>query len=187
MSVGIDALTGGLLSEGGSRFRFLGIVPSVILFFFLFFIISSWILSPSEVPDFGVVLERIEKMTLQETALLIIAVVLFSLLMEPLQLSLIRILEGYWGKSALGRVMAEIGIDIQIVNFNAQRGSSQKESNTENNIFSIYPKRLNRFLPTMLGNILRAAEDRAGRKYGINAIVFGQDCIHCCRIISKAL
>jgi hypothetical protein len=86
-----------------------------------------------------------------------------ALILHPFQLSLVRILEGYWDQIPVLRKLQFIGIEIN-------RRRCAKLLATREDAASLttrlYPARTHDFLPTRLGNVLRAAERRAGQNHG---------------------
>jgi hypothetical protein len=119
---------------------------------------------------------------------------------HPLQFQLIRLLEGYWGTSRLGRDLAVLRIryhrqrllalmaatrDAEEVRDSAAAAAGQGPRNTSVTAAALgaavtvaegtrehgnYPPDLERVLPTRLGNVLRSDEDRSGRAYGLSVI-----------------
>ena len=105
--------------------------------------------------------------------------------LQPLQFRLVQILEGYWPSGPL-RMLFRVGVRVQrwryerlqdqltgAVNHRheaARRSSEERISVAETRILERFPDE-DRLLPTALGNALRSAEDRAGRRYGAEAVV----------------
>jgi hypothetical protein len=110
-----------------------------------------------------------------------VAVVVVAVIAEPLQITLVRLLEGYWGQSRAGRLLAAPGITFHRARRNrldrAQRrspgdpASAREQAAREEAARKLraYPRE-SAILPTMLGNVLRSAEARAGNRYGLDAI-----------------
>lgn len=181
----LDTLIESSTKELGVRFNLVGVVPSVVLF--LFVLALLWSGAPSHAPDFGRALERATEVGVKESAFLILGVLVFSLLLQPLQLSLVRILEGYWTVPLvpiIGSVLSTPGIAWQRLRrrkLEAQtRTAKPRASLTQHELATIaaadrrlrrhYPAAQN-VLPTSLGNALRASEDVPQKKYKLDAIV----------------
>lgn len=168
--------------ELGLRFILIGILPSTVLF--LLILALFWSGAPAEAPNFSLFLKKITGLEAKESVLLIIAILVFSLILQPLQLSFVRMLEGYWGGSRLGEALSKKGIALhkrRRQKLEAATRTSQDETTitqTERSHMAMATSRLLRFypaekrlLPTAFGNILRAAEDRAGKRYGLDAVL----------------
>jgi hypothetical protein len=104
-----------------------------------------------------------------------------------LQILFVRLLEGYWGDSTIGLWMGRLGKRIQerqrqnlenkskktVVRNAGNPGANVEESQQKISaglkLKQFYPSQ-DRLLPTALGNTLRATEDSAGQKYGLNTV-----------------
>jgi hypothetical protein len=122
-----------------------------------------------------------------------------ALALHPLQFTLIRLLEGYWGTSEIGRQFAVVrlrhhrrryvdlvtaitsaGEEVERATLRSQ-GPDTRDASVQTLLAAVweaearreranYPDGLDKLLPTRLGNILRAQELRAGRAYGLDSI-----------------
>jgi hypothetical protein len=101
------------------------------------------------------------------------------LVVQPFQLRLVRLLEGYaWVFSQTGRVLNAIAVELQrrrlqrldqmafSVAGNAEEAQQQLLATVQRRTY--YPRDPSNMLPTRLGSALRAAEDRAGQRYGLD-------------------
>ena len=163
----LSTLIGGVSGELGLRFNLLGIVPSVILFLFLFILISLWTETPTSAPDVSIAIKKIETISAQQAIFIFIAILLLALIFQPLQLSLVRLFEGYWGNSVVGKKIGNLGKRVQW----ERREKLKTTVEDENEVYRYYPKKDEGLLPTSLGNVLRAAEDNVGRKYNLTAVI----------------
>ena len=101
-----------------------------------------------------------------------------ALVLRPLQIRLVRLLEGYWPDSALHAFIFNVGVSRQSARKAwltrlARRARAEGEPVTRERAgwaveqLRRYPQE-DRLLPTRLGNALRAAEDLAGARYGMD-------------------
>ena len=166
------------LKSMGSRLILVGILPITVLFLFL--LVLVWSGAPQSAPNLNQVIKNMENIQLNEMIILIIAIFTLSLMVQPLQLSLVRFMEGYWGVSWFGNKIKSLGVSVQ------QRQRKRLEKLTKSTqeptpeesvamakafwqLCTVYPDE-KRLLPTRLGNILRAAEDSAGGRYGLDTV-----------------
>jgi len=167
-------------SDLGVRFRFVSLLPVSVLT--LYVLALAWSGAPASSPSVGRAVMHARHVAGWEAVLLAVAVVVVALIAEPLQVTLVRLLEGYWGQSRAGRLLAAPGLAFHRARRGrldrAQRRSpgdpvqahalaAREEAARK---LRAYPPEA-AILPTMLGNILRSAEGRAGSRYGLDAIV----------------
>jgi hypothetical protein len=162
----------------GVRFRFVSLLPVGVLA--LYVLALAWSGAPAHAPSVGRVVLHAKTVAGWQAFLLAVAVVAVALIAEPLQVTLVRLLEGYWGQSWAGRLLAAPGT---AVHRRRRRRLDQAQQRTPGGPartvayreeaarkLRAYPPEPG-ILPMMLGNILRAAEDRAGRRYGLDAVI----------------
>lgn len=167
-------------SDLGVRFRFVSLVPVAVLT--LYVLALAWSGAPASSPSVGRAVMHARHVAGWEAVLLAVAVVVVALIAEPLQVTLVRLLEGYWGQSRVGRLLAAPGLAFHRARRGrldrAQRRSpgdpvsaralaAREEAARK---LRAYPPEA-AILATMLGNVLRSAEGRAGSRYGLDAIV----------------
>jgi hypothetical protein len=168
--------------QPGYRFYLLYLLPTAIVFATVAVLI--WSGAPGQAPYLRDTLNTAQHLTLRDAALLLAAAAILSLILQPLQFPLIRAFEGYWGGRLLGRVVASVGIAWQRGRrmrwidarentppegtWRSKLGALRQEAASER--LGEFPEE-DRILPTRLGNILRAAEDRAGSRHGLGAVV----------------
>lgn len=180
---------GALLESGtkelGVRFNLVGILPSVFLF--LFILALYWSGAPKDTPKLRPVLDKIEALGVKEGVLFVLGILIFSFLLQPLQLSLVRLLEGYWTMPlvpAVGKILSAPGTAWH--RFRRKKLEALTQTKTRPDALSAEEKariaaadwRLRRYypaakdlLPTALGNALRAGEDIPEKKYKLNGVV----------------
>src|SRR4051812_34759868 len=94
-----DSLVGGSFKTFGTRFSLVGLLPSGLLCLFVLALI--WSGAPERAPEFERVAQLVADLRPMETAGLAASILLLALVLQPLQLPMVRILEGYWGGSWL--------------------------------------------------------------------------------------
>jgi hypothetical protein len=127
-----------------------------------------------------------------ESALLVLAMVIAGLLSRPFQVHAVQLLEGYWRESFLRTLAAELhvrrkrsaeyalrrlatsspsaGTQLDDIAMRARREARRAAlSKRVNRLLVSYPREDSDVMPTMLGNILLAGENRAGGRYGLDA------------------
>jgi hypothetical protein len=165
----IASIISGNITELGPRFNLIGLVPSSFLFFFILAHFLLWSEEPTIYPDWMALTQRIDSISIQDGILLVISIFLFSLILQPLQLPLVRIIEGYWGNSKIALILSKVGKssemarlkELELKPFDAEIHRRKTER---------FPPLPERILPTALGNILRAAEDHVFVKYKLEAV-----------------
>lgn len=161
----------------GVRFRFVSLLPVAVLALYLLALV--WSGAPGRSPDLQAVLTHAKHVEGWTAFLLALTVVITALIVEPLQIALVRLLEGYWGQSPVGRLLSAPGRTYHRARRNRldraqrQRGGAPAAPTEVREAaarkLSSYPP-TGAILPTKLGNTLRAAEYRAGGRYGLDAI-----------------
>ena len=109
-----------------------------------------------------------------------------SLTLQPLQFRFVQLLEGYWPLHWFGwawragvwwqrRRLMRASADIVVLpdpgrSPSQQRVLEERAQAAESTARTRFPSE-DRLLPTALGNVLRAAEDRHGQRYGLESVV----------------
>lgn len=148
----------------GAHFNLVGVLPSITLAILLFGLIFSWSETPSVMPNLDILANKINAVDLKESILIFIAVIVFSIIVYPLQMQLVRIFEGYWSTHKPIRIFYNIGIKIQ-----KYKRKELEKKRSKQELRQYYPDE-KFLLPTSLGNVLRAAEHIAGRRYGFATV-----------------
>jgi hypothetical protein len=184
----------------GPRFNLVSFLPTAFLVLFIIVILALG--PPFSDPRPGNLVAALGKLDGVQLAALVLAVVVVASIAQPLQLPLVRLLEGYWQDTGVGSALGSIGIEIHrrrqerlLAYFKetvpdpsalrsyggriVQDRQQQERQATRNERLGLvagrqlstsYPKETENLLPTKLGNALRAAEDRAGQRYGLDTI-----------------
>ena len=166
-------------SSLGLRFNLLGILPVGLLVLFVLAIYQSGGFTGT--PDVRALVRSASEMNAADSVFIAVVVLSLSVILHPLQLSLVRLLEGYWGDSRLGRALSAKGRAYHQRKREAlQRAAEATTAPSPEELTRMvdaawrlqhfYPAH-DRVLPTTLGNVLRAAEEQGGRSYGMDAVV----------------
>ena len=171
----------GITREAGLRFTLVGLLPTAGFAALLLAIL--WSGAPADAPDLDSIAAKAEGLSGMEGALLILAILVAAVLLQPLQVALVRLLEGYWGDRKLMRSLADRGRERQRTRLERlDERASTPVTGPDDPRFAdsvaaaaelprLFPEDKLDLLPTRLGNVLRAAETRAGSPYGLDAIV----------------
>jgi hypothetical protein len=142
------------------RFNLVGLIPSVLLAINIGALIASG--SFAGEPNMHLLLLRAREVNVFDATVLFLVVLSIALVVHPFQLLLVRILEGYWDETPVLRKIKFVGMEI-----NRRRWAKfRRESADTDRLSRLYPPFTPDFLPTRLGNVLRAAERRAGLQHG---------------------
>lgn len=146
----------------GRYFTVVSFVPSLLLIAFLVVLIRSgaW----SHAPDFGVGIRALTELGLGGTFALILGALALGAVLHPLQVPLVQLLEGYWGTGPVWSALRDNRTRVQIQRRDKMAGADRLDS--------LYPELDEDFMPTRLGNVLRAAEKTAGGTIGLDIITF---------------
>lgn len=160
----------GLSGELGARFRLLTLLPGVLLAAFAWALFASG--APGDRPDLDRIADAIAGLTAWQGVLALLAIVAIGVLVEPLQLGLVRLLEGYWPRGLDGLASRRSHAHAQRRRDLSER-SGLGDARAEvalGALLTRYPPLDVETLPTTLGNALRCAERRAGERYGFDTV-----------------
>jgi hypothetical protein len=178
----LDALLG-VARDAGRRVTLIGLLPTAMLVLWILFLV--WGGAPSDAPSVNRFVDHLADLSTTEVLLGFLALLGFAILSQPLQLPLVRLLEGYWPAAAdrLANRRREAHRKRRAKLEAAQMTTGDERDGDEPGraddgvdrgraawrLRKLYPPdRL--VMPTALGNALRAAEDRAGRRYGLDTV-----------------
>jgi hypothetical protein len=172
----------GALSSG--RFFRTGYLPTYAATVFV--LVLLWAGAPSRHVDFGRAWRVADHFGVVQALLVALAVALAAVLFQPLQLPMIRLLEGRFpwllgaGIAQRVRLRRKRQLEVKIRTTVAaaikasgdQRAALVQEAGSlSERLRSRYPKQDHLVRPTALGNALTALEDTAGAAYGLDAVV----------------
>jgi hypothetical protein len=171
------------------RFFRTGYLPTFCTVVFL--LVLVWAGAPAKRVHFGDAWQTANNAGVVEILLIFFTVVLVSVLLQPLQLSLVRLLEGGWPRW-LGSGLAlrwqlyrkhrreravQKMVDQAAGTCSLDSRSNERESLVQRAgaatswLRSRFPPQDFLVRPTALGNVLAATEDNAGVAYGLDAVV----------------
>lgn len=173
----------------GGRFNLINVLPGSLLAIFVTALVRSGAYAHGPVD-----LDRVLPKTFlsANTAVFFLLLLLIGLLSRPFQVALVQLVEGYWGSAGIiGGLATELhirrkhtaviksrpskrkerGISLSQAAFNA-RSSAKTNAVISHALRRLgsYPVEDSHVMPTLLGNILRNAEDTAGGRYGLDTV-----------------
>ena len=187
-----------LLKAAGDRFSIVSAFPSALVVLYVFALVQTGAFSHR--PDIRTLVLQSKHLSAGTVLLLALCVFVLALLLQPFQLSLVRLLEGYWGASRPVTVLSALVTEPRRRRFARQLEISRQGQSLEvpalaagrriddqhralrefrkkqrlkkkaDAIRLRYPRTAERVLPTALGNALRSFEDTAGQRYGLETI-----------------
>jgi len=176
----LDGLIDSGLKEIGPRLSLIGLLPLVMLFGLIAALLASG--APGSAPDVARLVAAARDPGGGEALLLVAGLLALALVVHPLQLTLVRLLEGYWGDPSSARSLAAWCTARQarrrqaLVDALRWEGEGQPDAAALQRMQSSAAALLQgfpspeRLMPTALGNVLRAAEDRPQRAYGLDGV-----------------
>jgi hypothetical protein len=151
----------------GTRLGRVGIAPTLAGAVTILLVV--WSGDPASLSRIGI---NADAFTANEWAVLVLVIVLTALVTQPLQLALVRLLEGYapgplgavagWRR---GRHVSRAAGLLKAAGDKSQPEGKRIHAGLRR--AAEYPPDAARILPTRLGNALRAFEDTAGEYYGL--------------------
>lgn len=166
----------GLGRDIGARFAVVGLLPSAVLALFVLALV--WSGAPGDAPELERVLDEARDLDAWAGGLLFMGLLIFALVFQPLQIGLVRWLEGYWppamdGLAKLGRARFErraSALSSRLIFRRPPTPAEIAEATDAARKARLLPPH-DQLMPTRLGNALRAAEIRAGEPYGLDTVV----------------
>jgi hypothetical protein len=168
----------GVAGELGTRATFVGFLPAGTLAVLVAGLLAAG--APAQAPDPAVLVDRVSDLTLAEAGALATALVVATVLTQPLQLPLVQLMEGYWAPGAPGRWARSRQLRRRRPLDAARQMTVPAEgappAAARQTAYEAAWRLARRFppshlvMPTTLGNVLRAAEYRAGAPYGFDTV-----------------
>jgi hypothetical protein len=167
-----------LLGRASSRFVFVTLLPTLVLAAFTGAVLASG--APEHTPTLSAIEEWLASLTWRESIALFFIVVVAAVGLHPIQTPLIQILEGYWLTLPAGEIVADLATTRyaslfsrlkQDENTEVTDDASFRRASSARFRLDWLPDRETKLLPTSLGNALRAGEERATARYGMEPTV----------------
>jgi hypothetical protein len=163
-------------SSPWSRFAVVELLPNTVLLVLVVVLSASG--AATSTPSLDRLAAGLHALSSIEVVGAALVILVMSFVMYPFQPALVRLFEGYWGDSRVGRMLAKLGIELHRRRWSRLMGiaDSDVEPRRDGVVekaldeLELYPADDDRLLPTRLGNILRAAEDSAGQRYGLDTV-----------------
>ena len=95
----------------GSRFTLVSVLPTATFVLLIVALFASG--TPTQAPELSLLVDRAAGLTVVQAMTLMFMILVAAVLTAPFQLALVRALEGYWGGSLIGSVLAEGGLRLQ--------------------------------------------------------------------------
>lgn len=158
----------------GTRFSIVGYLPTLTLVLIVLGVV--WSGPPAYPPGYHRLVRSANGLNTGEWVALGFGLLVLVLVTHPFELRLVRLLEGY-PRGVLVRPLFRRLHDRQVKRYQALdrlrsedgHAPSERLATAETLRYGFPPEEA-RVLPTRLGNVLRAAEDRAGEYYGWSTI-----------------
>ena len=177
----LDGLIDSGLKEIGPRLSLIGLLPLLALFGLIAALLASG--APGSAPDTAKLIAAAKDPGGGDALLLVAGLLALALVVHPLQLTLVRLLEGYWGNTRGARSLAawctarqarrrQALVDALRHEGEGPPGAAalQRMQASAAALLQGFPASPERLMPTALGNVLRAAEDRPQRAYGLDGV-----------------
>ncbi len=176
----LDALAGSSASLISGRFLLVGYVPTCAGALYLLTLL--WAGAPHTPLAFHRAWHTANTLGAGEILALFLLMLVVAILLHPLQLPLVRLLEGYWpvrvsaitayGVRRQNRHRARLSANTALAGGTAPTPDEVRRAGLALvALRQTFPSEVALTRPTRLGNALAAAEDRAGRSYGWDAPV----------------
>jgi hypothetical protein len=175
--MGLASLVAADAGTLGPRFSIVSLLPTATGAFVVAFVVGAG--APGTRPSWSVAVQTARELDGSDVGLLAVAVLTVAVVLHPLQLQLVRLLEGYWGNGRAAQWLARPMIARHREareRLSARARLPQGATTVPEDAALADQVRRTRYpsdplLPTALGNVLRAAERTAGRRYGLDAVV----------------
>jgi hypothetical protein len=167
-------LTDGI-EQFGLRFVRVNLLPTGTLTLFTIALVVSG--APNDPPDWNRLNTAMSALDVWDSTGIGLLIVLVSFGLETVQTPIVRLFEGYWGDTKPMRWLADKRSEHwqnkrkRLVKMSYSKNPDDRESilRADRRLQAEFPAST-RVLPTRLGNVLRAAEDSVGQRYGLQTV-----------------
>lgn len=170
---GIPDMVSGTAKDLGRRLRIVSILPAASFAVITVAIVMAG--APGSAPSWDQLRAVWNGIGVGSLALIGLAITALSVAFQPFEISIIRLLEGYWPERGVFNRLTDDAVWIQRRRWWGFRhadstGGTSQQVRAANLALARFPKDDYAILPTALGNTLRAMEHRAGSVYGMDAV-----------------
>jgi hypothetical protein len=158
-----------------TRFGLVNVFPTTVVAGLVTVLVMAG--APARAPSLAALEATVTRAGAVGTAALAVGIVALSIISQPFELPLIRLLEGYWPAwpfvlraAAWGAWLHERRRQRLLFALNVPAPGREAEKRAAERALERYPEPHIPLLPTALGNQLRAAETSAGLAYRIRAV-----------------
>ena len=185
---GLPGATASAVSSVGRYFSAVNTIPSLFLVLLVFTLEASGAWSGS--PDLSRALDAMSNLGIVGSVFLVIAALFLSLVLHPIQYTIVQLFEGYWGLSKVGlrasehrslhhrriaewleRRVDDTWTEIQRAYPPSEEAHWRTVHQEAQRLRARYPKEPVDAMPTRLGNMLRRYERIAGSLYGLDPFI----------------
>jgi hypothetical protein len=189
-----DVVAAGTKALGGARFSLVSILPGTLFASIVAMAALSGAYT-SDDPGLAKLQEAVKTWDTAGAVLGVLVLFLTGVLLQPFQVALVQVLEGYWQRRPL-RALSSVAIERhrrRMRTAQVERRSSvppapaatdlragadltraralvARRRTRADAVLRRYPVKIEKVLPTTLGNILRNGEEAAGDRYGLEAL-----------------
>jgi hypothetical protein len=157
-----------LAPELSTRFKLVNALPAAVVILIIGCLVLGG--APQDPPDLETLKARVEHLSWVGAVIAVVVLGVSALLLEPLELSSIRLLEGYWSTQRPLAGLAKVGTWCQNRRHSRLLFMSEKlRLSSALHDLDSWPQH-GALLPTELGNHMRAFEEQAGAAYDLNFI-----------------
>lgn len=163
--------------DQGRRFSVTGTLPTLAVLLTVLAELAAG--APAHTPSRARLAHSLQSLVPGEWALLSLGVVIAALLLQPLQRNLVRWLEGYPLMRGAGLLLGRPLVARWRRRWERLNAAQQRVDPGPEDLPAMaaaaarlarLPRDPDRLMPTALGNVLRAAEDRPAQTYGLDAV-----------------
>ncbi|MFB7645695.1 hypothetical protein ACFC0S_00405 [Streptomyces sp. NPDC056084] len=167
----------GLGQDHGRRFSITGTIPTLAVLFTVLAELAAG--APTQMPSRKQLVSSLQSLVPGEWVLLFLGVIIAALLLQPLQQQLVRWLEGYPLTRGVGVLLGRPLIARWRRRWERLNTLQQRVDPRPEDLpvmveaaarLAKLPRAPERLMPTRLGNMLRAAEDRPAETYGLDTV-----------------
>jgi hypothetical protein len=165
-----------LAGRASSRFLFVTLMPNALLAIVVGTLLAAG--APSQSPSLSQARDVLGALSIADAIGIASLLIIAAVALHPIQYPLIQLLEGYWHPLPWGPILSEAAARRYERKYFALRAAERQADPSTRTGFAMasaatagllwLPDDEVKLLPTSLGNTLRAGEERAGARYGLD-------------------